>query len=159
MTLFTGMAFGVMWGYPFLTQGQGLSPGAAGVLMLALAIAALVYGVTLGSVLSLYPYYRSLIAIGVLSVIMVIWATLLLWPGHAPIWLLVVLVLAVPAPHHHRGDDLRHRSPVQLRTPVGQRNRCDQRWRVLGTVAPSWPSGSSWRCLRPPDRPTTRLPG
>jgi len=83
MTLFTGMAFGVMWGYPFLTQGQGLSPGAAGVLMLALAIAALVYGVTLGSVLSLYPYYRSLIAIGVLSVIMVIWATLLLWPGHA----------------------------------------------------------------------------
>jgi predicted MFS family arabinose efflux permease len=98
MTLFTGMAFGVMWGYPFLTQGQGLSPGTAGVLMLALSIAALVYGVTLGSVLSRYPYYRSLIAIGVLSVIMVIWATVLLWPGHAPIWLLVVLVLAVPAP-------------------------------------------------------------
>jgi sugar phosphate permease len=98
MTLFTGMAFGVMWGYPFLTQGQGLSPGTAGVMMLALSIAALVYGVTLGSVLSRYPYYRSLIAIGVLSVIMVIWATVLLWPGHAPIWLLVVLVLAVPAP-------------------------------------------------------------
>jgi len=68
--------------------------------MLALSIAALVYGVTLGSVLSRYPYYRSPIAIGVLSVIMVIWATVLLWPGHAPIWLLVVLVLvlAVPAP-------------------------------------------------------------
>jgi len=69
-------------------------------MMLALSIAALVYGVTLGSVLSRYPYYRSPIAIGVLSVIMVIWATVLLWPGHAPIWLLVVLVLvlAVPAP-------------------------------------------------------------
>ena len=28
MALFTGMTFGVMWGYPFLTIGQGLSPGA-----------------------------------------------------------------------------------------------------------------------------------
>ena len=27
MALFTGMTFGVMWGYPFLTLGQGLSPG------------------------------------------------------------------------------------------------------------------------------------
>ena len=34
MALFAGMAFGVMWGYPFLTVGQGLSPGTAGALML-----------------------------------------------------------------------------------------------------------------------------
>ena len=130
MTLFTGMAFGVMWGYPFLTQGQGLSPGTAGVMMLALSIAALVYGVTLGSVLSRYPYYRSLIAIGVLSVIMVIWATVLLWPGHAPIWLLGGAGAGRAGPHYHCGDDLRHRPHVQPRTAVGQRDRCDQRWRV-----------------------------
>jgi MFS family permease len=30
MALFTGMTFGVMWGYPFLTVGQGLSPSTAG---------------------------------------------------------------------------------------------------------------------------------
>jgi hypothetical protein len=31
-------------------------------------------------------------------VVAAIWAVVLLWPGRAPLWLLVVLVLAVPAP-------------------------------------------------------------
>lgn len=98
MALFTGMTFGVMWGYPFLTIGQGLAPGGAGALMVVLAFAGIGYGVTLGMVMARHPYYRSLIAIGVLGVVMVIWAAVLLWPGPAPIWLLVVLVLAIPAP-------------------------------------------------------------
>ena len=98
MALFTGMAFGVMWGYPFLTMGQGLSPATAGALMLGLAVAGLVYGVTLGSFMARHPYYRSLIAIGVVAVVAAIWAVVLLWPGRAPLWLLVVLVLSVPAP-------------------------------------------------------------
>src|SRR3954470_4687397 len=98
MALFTGMAFGVMWGYPFLTVGQGLSPGTAGTLMLGLAVAGLVYGVTLGTFMAHHPYYRSLIAIGVVVVVAGIWAVVLLWPGRAPLWLLVLLVLAVPAP-------------------------------------------------------------
>ena len=98
MALFTGMAFGVMWGYPFLTLGQGLSPATAGALMLGLAVAGLVYGVTLGSFMARHPYYRSLIAIGVVAVVAAIWAVVLLWPGRAPLWLLVVLVLSVPAP-------------------------------------------------------------
>jgi MFS family permease len=97
MTLFTGMTFGVMWGYPFLTVGQGLSPGAAGVLMLVLSLSGLFYGVTLGSVLARYPYYRSLIGIGVVCVAMVAWAAVLLWPGPAPMWLLVALVVLIPA--------------------------------------------------------------
>jgi MFS family permease len=98
MTLFTAMAFGVMWGYPFLTVGQDQPAQVAGILMLLLSVAGLAYGVTLGSVLARHPYYRSLIAIGVLGVVMVIWAGVLLWPGPAPIWLLVILVLALPAP-------------------------------------------------------------
>ena len=98
MTLFTGMTFGVMWGYPFLTVGQGLSPGTAGILMLALTIAGLVYGVTLGTFMAHHPYYRSLIAIGVVALVAAVWAVVLLWPGRAPLWLLVLLVLAVPAP-------------------------------------------------------------
>jgi cyanate permease len=98
MALFTGMTFGVMWGYPFLTVGQGLSPGTAGLLMLGLAVAGLFYGLTLGTVMTRHPYYRSLIAIGVVVVVAAIWAVVLLWPGRAPVWLLVVLVLAVPAP-------------------------------------------------------------
>jgi predicted MFS family arabinose efflux permease len=98
MALFTGMAFGVMWGYPFLTMGQGLSPATAGALMLGLAVAGLVYGVTLGSFMARHPYYRSLIAIGVVTVVAAIWAVVLLWPGRAPLWLLGMLVLSLPAP-------------------------------------------------------------
>ena len=98
LALFTGMTFGVMWGYPFLTVGQGLSPGLAGTLMLLLVVAGLTYGVTLGARMARHPYYRSLITIGVVAVVATVWAVVLLWPGRAPLWLLVVLVLTVPAP-------------------------------------------------------------
>jgi hypothetical protein len=66
--------------------------------MLVLSLSGLAYGVTLGTVLARHPYYRSLIAIGIVGVVMVVWATVLLWPGRAPLWLLVLLVLALPAP-------------------------------------------------------------
>ena len=85
-------------GLPVPDRGAGLSPGTAGLLMLGLAVAGLVYGLTLGTVMTRHPYYRSLIAIGVVVVVAGIWAVVLLWPGRAPVWLLVVLVLAVPAP-------------------------------------------------------------
>jgi MFS family permease len=98
MTLFTGMAFGMMWGYPYLTVGQGLASGTAGTLMLVLSLMGIVYGVTLGSVLARYPYYRSLIGIGLIVVVMILWAAVLLWSGPAPLWLLVILVAALPAP-------------------------------------------------------------
>ena len=61
------MMFGVMWGYPFLVSGQGLSRGLAAVLMAVLALSGLVYGVTIGTVMARYPYYRSLIGIGVVA--------------------------------------------------------------------------------------------
>jgi hypothetical protein len=95
-TLFPGMAFGVMWGYPFLTVGQELSPAVAGALMTALAIAGIAYGITLGSVMSRYPFYRSLISLGFVAGTMVVWGVVLGWPGRAPLWLLVVLVLVIP---------------------------------------------------------------
>ncbi len=132
MALFTGMTFGVMWGYPFLTVGQGLSPGTAGALMLGLALAGLVYGVTLGTFMARHPYYRSLIAIGVVAVVAAIWAVVLLWPGRAPLWLLVVLVLAVPAPVIGAVIDVRHRSHVESAAAAGQRDRRGQRRSVPG---------------------------
>jgi hypothetical protein len=95
LTLFTGMMFGVMWGYPFLVMGQGLSPRVAGSLMTVLALSGLVYGVTVGTVMARYPYYRSRIGIGLVCLAAAVWAAVLLWPGPAPLWLLVVLVLVL----------------------------------------------------------------
>lgn len=95
-TLFTGMMFGVMWGYPFLVIGQGLSPGVAGILMTVLAVSGLGYGLTIGTVMARHPFYRSRIGIGLVCLAAAVWAVVLLWPGPAPLWLLVVLVLVLP---------------------------------------------------------------
>jgi len=43
-----------------------------------------------------YPYYRSRIGIGLVCLAAAVWAAVLLWPGPAPLWLLVVLVLVLP---------------------------------------------------------------
>ena len=89
------MMFGVMWGYPFLVSGQGLSRGLAAVLIAVLALSGLGYGVTIGTVMERYPYYRSRIGIGLVCLAGAVWAAVLLWPGSAPLWLLVILVLAL----------------------------------------------------------------
>jgi predicted MFS family arabinose efflux permease len=96
LTLFGPMMFGVLWGYPFLVAGQGLSRATAAVLMAVFALSGVGYGVTVGEVMQRYPYYRSRIAIGLVGLAAAVWAAVLLWPGPAPLWLLVVLVLAVP---------------------------------------------------------------
>jgi MFS family permease len=95
-SLFTGMMFGVMWGYPFLVVGQGLPPATAGALIALLALSGPFYGVSIGTVMARHPYYRSRIGIGLVGVASAVWAAVLLWPGRAPLWLLVLLVLALP---------------------------------------------------------------
>lgn len=95
LTLFTPMMFGVMWGYPFLVSGQGLSRELAAALMAVLALSGVGYGVTIGTVMARFPYYRSRIGIALVCLAGAVWAAVLLWPGPAPLWLLVVLVLAL----------------------------------------------------------------
>jgi MFS family permease len=96
LTLFPAMMFGVMWGYPFLVAGQGLAPGTAGVLMTLLALSAVASGVSVGRVMNRHPFHRSRVAIGLVGLTGTVWAAVLLQPGAAPLWLLVVLVLVLP---------------------------------------------------------------
>jgi MFS family permease len=94
--MFTPMMFGVMWGYPFLTIGQGLPPGEARLLMSLMAVAAVVLSPIIGLFMARHMFYRSLIAIGIVAVTAVVWTAVLLWPGPAPMALLVALVIVVP---------------------------------------------------------------
>jgi MFS family permease len=96
LTLFPGMMFGVMWGFPFLVEGQGVSPGFAGALLTVLAVTGVVYGVSVGPLVNRHPYHRSRTGIGAVALVGAVWGTVLLWPGPAPRWLLVVLVLVIP---------------------------------------------------------------
>ena len=89
---FAPTVFALLWGYPFLVSGQGLSPTAASGLLTLMTFVALIAGPLIGRYTGRMPYYRSLIALGVVGAISFVWAVVLLLPEPAPFWLLVVLV-------------------------------------------------------------------
>ncbi|WP_222195888.1 MFS transporter [Modestobacter italicus] len=95
VTQFSGTVFALLWGYPFLTVGQGLSAGTAAALLTLLVLVGMAFGPLLGRLVGRWPLRRSNLVFGILAVTAVIWTVVLLWPGRAPLWLLVVLVLVL----------------------------------------------------------------
>jgi hypothetical protein len=106
-TQFSGCVFGLLWGYPFLVQGEGLDPAEAAVLLSLLNVVVLVGGPAVGHLCGRLPYRRSRLVLGIVGCSATGWTTVLLWPGPAPRWLLVtlVVVLAVNGPGSMIGFD------------------------------------------------------
>jgi sugar phosphate permease len=94
-TQFSVTVFTLLWGFPYLTQAEGLSTTAAGGMLTLTTVAAVVSGPLLGSFVSRHPFHRSTMILAVVASIIVAWTAVLAWPGHAPTWLLVVLVLTM----------------------------------------------------------------
>ncbi|WP_030924113.1 MFS transporter [Streptosporangium amethystogenes] len=90
-------AFLTLWGYPFLVQGQGLSPSTAGVLLSTLTLCGMVCGPLLGYLAGRFPFHRSRMVLVVIGTTAGAWTAVLLWPGRAPLWLLVALVVVLAA--------------------------------------------------------------
>ena len=105
---FGATVFALLWGFPFLVSGQGLTPGAASGLLIVMTVTTVVTSPMVGAFVTRWPYSRSTLILWIVSTIMVVWAVVLLWPGRAPLWLLVVLVmvLAVGGPGSMVGFDL-----------------------------------------------------
>ena len=97
VTQFPGVVFVLLWGYPFLVQAQGLAPDTAGVLITLLTLVGLVCSIAIGSLVGRYPFHRSRLALGIVGATVAAWTVVLVWPGQAPLWLLVVLVLSMAA--------------------------------------------------------------
>jgi MFS family permease len=95
VTQFSGTVFALLWGYPFLTVGQGLAPGTAAALLTLLVLVGMGFGPLLGRLCARFPLRRSNLVFGILGATAVMWTIVLLWPGRAPLWLLVVLVLVL----------------------------------------------------------------
>jgi MFS family permease len=95
VTQFSGTVFALLWGYPFLTTGQGLSAGAAASLLSLLVVVGMGFGPLLGRLVGRWPLRRSNLVFGILAATAVTWTVVLLWPGRAPMWLLVVLVVVL----------------------------------------------------------------
>lgn len=89
---FPGIAFSMMWGYPYLTAGEGLSRPAASAVMTVLVVVAIVGGPLIGALTQRHPLRRSTLVLLIVATIVVPLLALVLWPGNAPMWLLIVLV-------------------------------------------------------------------
>jgi MFS family permease len=94
-TQFSATALSLLWGYPFFVKGELQSSSTAGLLLTVMVLAIMVAGPTLGWLVGNHPWHRSTIVLGIVSAIVIAWTVVLAWPGHAPTWLLVVLVVVV----------------------------------------------------------------
>ncbi|WP_433249370.1 MFS transporter [Streptosporangium sp. CA-135522] len=90
-------AFLLLWGYPFLVQGQGLAPSTAGVLLSTLTLCGMACGPLLGHLAGRFPFHRSRMVLIVIGTTTGAWTAVLAWPGRAPLWLLVLLVVVLAA--------------------------------------------------------------
>ena len=92
---FSATAFGMLWGFPFLVRGEGMTPTGAGVLMMAMTGWVVLSGLGLSVLVARFPFYRSWIVVTIVAAIATAWTVVLLRSEPAPLWLLVVLVFTV----------------------------------------------------------------
>ncbi|WP_314647401.1 MFS transporter [uncultured Microbacterium sp.] len=95
-TPFAGTAFVLLWGMPFLTAAQGLTPAHAAGLISVYVVAGMILGPLIGDLSRRLPNHRSLaLVLPAVGVQLVAWCVVIALPGPAPAWLLVVLAVAL----------------------------------------------------------------
>ena len=94
-TQFTGTVFALMWGFPFLIAGEGVTREAASALLTVYVLTGMAAGPLIGVLVQRHPLRRSWLVLGVVTANAAGWALVLLWPGRAPMPVLVLLVLAL----------------------------------------------------------------
>jgi cyanate permease len=105
---FSSTVFTLLWGFPFLVRGEGLSSGTAGTLLIVMTGWVIVSGLALGVLVSRFPYYRSWLVLGIVAAMALAWGVVLLRSTPAPLWMLVILVcvMATGGPASMVGFDL-----------------------------------------------------
>ena len=95
-TPFAGTAFIMLWGVPFLTAGEGQSREVASLITTLFVIFGMALGPVLGTLSGRHPLHRSYgLVLPTVALQFVVWMAVILWPGPAPIWLLVVLAFGL----------------------------------------------------------------
>jgi sugar phosphate permease len=95
VTQFSGTVFALLWGYPFLVVGQGLPPATAAGLLTLLVLVGMAVGPLLGRLCARWPLRRSVLVFAILAATAAVWTLVLLWPGRAPLPVLVLLVVVL----------------------------------------------------------------
>lgn len=94
-TQFSVTAFALMWGVPYLTAAHEVSTSVAGALLSISVLAAIAAGIAIGLFTGKRPHRRSRLVLGIIASNALIWTIVLVLPGPAPLWLLVVLVVVI----------------------------------------------------------------
>jgi len=95
VTPFAGTAFSLLWGIPFLTAGEGLSRETASVVFVVFVLGGVVFAPLMGLISGAHPGGRATIAVVSVLLQAATLGAVLLIPGPAPLWLLVVWVLMI----------------------------------------------------------------
>jgi MFS family permease len=95
VTQSTGTVFTLLWGFPLLTAALGYSPSEASGLLTVIVVTGFVAGPTLGLLTARFPLRRSNLVIGIVILLGVLWTAVLIWPGHPPTWLLILLIVGL----------------------------------------------------------------
>ncbi|MDH6580151.1 MFS transporter [Kitasatospora sp. MAP5-34] len=95
-TQFPGNAFALLWGLPYLVEGQGMTRGEAGGMLTLLVLSNMLFGLLFGRLLLRSARARMPITMTVIGATAGCWALVLAWPsGHPPVWLLVILLVVM----------------------------------------------------------------
>jgi predicted MFS family arabinose efflux permease len=90
---FAANVVGLLWGFPFFVHAEHRSEAEAGALLSLLVGVFIVGGPAVGGYITRHPWQRSTVVLGVVGAMALTWTVVLLLPGDAPMWLLVVLVV------------------------------------------------------------------
>jgi sugar phosphate permease len=88
-TMFAPNVLTLLWGVPFLVQGQGVPPGTASGMLTVFVFGSMIGGPMVGSAIASRPSTRMPLVGGYVAGAAVVWAVLLSWPGHVPVGVLV----------------------------------------------------------------------
>ncbi|WP_447925513.1 MFS transporter [Georgenia muralis] len=121
--LFPANTFTLLWGVPFLTAGQGLTPVAASTLLTVAALSGIVVGPVTGELTARHPLRRSWLVAGAVAATILGWASVLAASTPRPVWQLALLVvlLTVSATASNVGFDFARTfvPPARLGTATG----------------------------------------
>ncbi|WP_037369149.1 MFS transporter [Amycolatopsis orientalis] len=88
-TMFAPNVLTLLWGMPFLVQGEGLPAATASALLTVFVFGSMAGGPLLGAVIGHAPALRVPLVVGYLAGATIVWAVLLGWNGHVPVGVLV----------------------------------------------------------------------
>ncbi|QRO86951.1 MFS transporter [Kytococcus sedentarius] len=94
-TVFSPMVFAMMWGFPYLTEGEGRSAAFASSMLTLSVVLGLVFGPMVGFLTQRHPLRRSTLVILVILANALPFTLMVAWPGPAPAWLLVLWVVGL----------------------------------------------------------------